>query len=135
MTKSQLSPKAEEIYIERIGSFSPKLIVLAGFMRIVSEKFIHAFDGRIINLHPSLLPSFKGSNAIEQAFKAGVKVTGCTIHWVTSTLDGGPIIDQREVRIKDGDNFELLETKMHIAEHLLLSDVVARFSKGKISQP
>jgi phosphoribosylglycinamide formyltransferase-1 len=129
---ARLSDEAEQAYIERITSFSPKLIVLAGFMRIINRTFIEAFDGQVINLHPSILPSFPGMNGIAQAFDYGVKITGCTVHWVTPTLDSGPIIDQKEVRIEDKDTLELLEKKVHIVEHQLLPDVVARFSKGKI---
>ena len=131
-TGARLSDKAEQTYIERIASFSPKLIVLAGFMRIINRPFIEAFEGRMINLHPSLLPSFPGMNGIGQAFEHGVKLTGCTVHWVTPALDAGPIIDQKEVRIEEQDTLELLEKKVHIVEHQLLPDVVARLSKGKI---
>ena len=129
---ARLSDEAEQTYIERIASFSPKLIVLAGFMRIINRPFIEAFEGRMINLHPSLLPSFPGMNGIGQAFEHGVKLTGCTVHWVTPALDAGPIIDQKEVRIEEQDTLELLEKKVHIVEHQLLPDVVARLSKGKI---
>ena len=129
---AHLTPEADEAYIRRIRLFSPKLIVLAGFMRIISNRFIEAFDGNIINLHPSLLPSFKGTHGISNAYQYGVKVTGCTVHWVIPTLDAGPIIDQKEVRVEDSDTLEMLETKIHIAEHQLLPDVVARLSKGKI---
>lgn len=129
---ARLSDEAEQAYIERIASFSPKLIVLAGFMRIINRPFIEAFEGRMINLHPSLLPSFQGMNGIGQAFDHGVKLTGCTVHWVTPALDAGPIIDQKEVRIEEKDTLELLEKKVHIVEHQLLPDVVARLSKGKI---
>ena len=128
----RLSKQAEQVYIERISLFSPKLIVLAGFMRIIDQKFIDAFGGNIINLHPSLLPSFPGMNGIGQAFKHGVKVTGCTVHWVTAELDAGPIIDQKTVRVEEEDTLELLEKKVHIIEHQLLPDVVARISKGRI---
>jgi phosphoribosylglycinamide formyltransferase-1 len=131
----RLSKEAEAAYIERMQDFSPKLIVLAGFMRILREPFVEAFGGRVINLHPSLLPSFKGANGIKDAYDFGVKVTGCTVHWVTAALDAGPIIDQKEVRIEDSDTFELLKKKVHIAEHSLLPDVVARLSKGKIKDP
>ncbi len=131
----RLSSEAEAAYIERIQTFSPKLIVLAGFMRILREPFIDAFGGRVINLHPSLLPSFKGPRGIKEAYDLGVKITGCTVHWVTSALDAGPIVDQKEVRIEDTDTLELLEKKIHIAEHRLLPDVVARLSKGKIKEP
>ena len=129
---ARLSNEAEQTYIERIASFSPKLIVLAGFMRIINRPFIEAFEGRMINLHPSLLPSFPGMDGIAQAFDHGVKLTGCTVHWVTPALDAGPIIDQKEVRIEEQDTLELLEKKVHIVEHQLLPDVVARLSKGKI---
>ncbi len=132
---ARLSKEAEQAYIERIRSFSPKLIVLAGFMRIIERPFIEAFEGRIINLHPSLLPSFPGMAGIQQAYEHGVKVTGCTVHWVTADLDAGPIIDQKEVRIEDSDTLEMLETKVHIAEHRLLPDVIAKLSKGKIKEP
>lgn len=129
-----LSESAEQSYIERIDSFSPKLIILAGFMRILRQPFIDAFAGRVINLHPSLLPSFKGADGIAQAYEAGVKITGCTVHWVTPALDAGPIIDQKAVRIEDSDTLARLEKKMHLAEHQLLPDVVSRMSKGKLAQ-
>lgn len=130
-----LSEEAEQAYIERISTFSPKLIVLAGFMRILRKPFIEAFGGCVINLHPSLLPSFKGANGIQDAYEYGVKITGCTVHWVTSALDAGPIVDQKEVRIEDSDTLDHLKKKVHIAEHQLLPDVVARLSKGKIKEP
>ncbi|NQY33104.1 MAG: phosphoribosylglycinamide formyltransferase [Coraliomargarita sp.] len=130
-----LSEEAEQAYIERIESFSPKLIVLAGFMRILRKPFIDAFGGRVINLHPSLLPSFKGASGIKDAYEYGVKLTGCTVHWVTSDLDAGPIVDQKEVRIEDSDTLDHLAKKVHIAEHQLLPDVVARLSKGKLKAP
>ncbi|MGB0272841.1 MAG: phosphoribosylglycinamide formyltransferase [Opitutales bacterium] len=131
-TGPRLSAEADAIYIERIRSFSPKLIVLAGFMRILSPAFIDAFEGKIINLHPSLLPSFKGAHGIRDAYDYGVKVTGCSVHWVTPALDGGPILDQKTVRIDAADTLELLEKKVHIAEHQLLPSVVARLSKGEL---
>ncbi|MEM8867703.1 MAG: phosphoribosylglycinamide formyltransferase [Verrucomicrobiota bacterium] len=128
---ARLSEAVEAKYIERIEMFSPKLIVLAGFMRILTRKFIDAFDGKVINLHPSLLPSFPGMHGIQQAYDHGVKITGCTVHWVTADLDAGPIIDQKDVRIEDSDTLQMLEAKIHIAEHRLLPDVVARLSKEK----
>jgi phosphoribosylglycinamide formyltransferase 1 len=131
---ARLSDEAEQAYIERIRSFSPKLIVLAGFMRIIQRPFIDAFEGRVINLHPSLLPSFPGMHGIKQAYDHGVKITGCTVHWVTSDLDAGPIIDQKEIRIDEKDTLDILEKKVHIVEHQLLPDVIARLSKGKIKE-
>jgi phosphoribosylglycinamide formyltransferase-1 len=132
---ARMTDEAERAYIERIQSFSPKLIVLAGFMRIIKRPFIEAFEGRMINLHPSLLPSFPGISGIQQAYEYGVKMTGCTTHWVTPELDAGPIIDQRVVPIEDSDTLEVLTKKVHIAEHALLPDVVTRLSKGIISAP
>ena len=132
---ARLTNMAEQVYIERIQSFSPKLIVLAGFMRIIKRPFIDAFKGRMINLHPSLLPSFPGMSSIQQAFDYGVRITGCSIHWVTPELDAGPIIDQKAVRIEESDTLEILTKKVHIAEHSLLPDVVSRLSKGEISAP
>ena len=125
---ARLSKTAEQAYIERISSFSPKLIVLAGFMRIIDSSFISAFKGRIINLHPSLLPSFPGKDAVQHAYEYGVKITGCTVHWVTSDLDAGPIINQKEVRIDKSDTPELLAKKVHVAEHQLLPEVVTHLS-------
>ena len=132
---ARMTDEAELAYIDRIQSFSPKLIVLAGFMRIINRPFIEAFEGRMINLHPSLLPSFPGISGIQQAYDYGVKITGCTTHWVTPELDAGPIIDQKVVPIEDSDTLEVLTRKVHIAEHALLPDVVTRLSKGKISAP
>jgi phosphoribosylglycinamide formyltransferase-1 len=129
---ARLSDEAEQAYIERIQSFSPKLIVLAGFMRIITRPFIDAFGGQMINLHPSLLPSFPGVGGIQQAYEFGVKITGCTVHWVTPELDAGPIIEQKEVRIDETDTLDTLTKKIHIAEHALLPDVVSALSKGKI---
>lgn len=132
---ARLSEAAEQSYIERIDLFNPSLIILAGFMRIIGPRFIDAFEGRVLNLHPSLLPSFKGAHGIREAFEAGVKITGCTVHWVTPDLDAGPVVDQKSVRIDPGDSLALLEKKIHVAEHQLLPNVVARMSQGDIPLP
>ena len=129
---ARLNSTAESALIKRILSFKPELIVLAGFMRILSKPFINTFEGKIINLHPSLLPSFKGAHGIRDAYQYGVKVTGCSVHWVTPALDDGPIIDQKSVRIDPADTLESLEKKIHAVEHQLLPDVVARLSSGKL---
>jgi phosphoribosylglycinamide formyltransferase-1 len=132
---ARLTADAETAYIERIRSFSPRLIVLAGFMRIIGPRFIEAFNGHVLNLHPSLLPSFKGAHGIREAFESGVKVTGCTVHWVTPQLDAGPIIEQKSIRIENSDTLALLEKKMHAAEHQLLPEVIAGLSTGAIPLP
>ncbi len=126
--KTKLSPEEEAAYIEAVRACAPGLVVLAGFMRVLKEPFLRAFAGKIINLHPSLLPSFAGLNAIGQAFEKGVKIAGCTVHWVSEEVDGGRIIDQKAVRLEDGDTLESFEEKMHAAEHALLPEVIARLS-------
>lgn len=126
--KTKLDGEAEQRYIEAISAWKPDLIVLAGFMRIIKSGFIRAFPGKIINLHPSLLPAFKGLDGIGQAFRYGVKYTGCTVHDVTEDVDSGPIIDQAIIRIDEGDTVESVEKKMHRAEHELLPAVIAKLS-------
>jgi phosphoribosylglycinamide formyltransferase-1 len=98
-------------------------------MRVLKPGFLDAFAGKIINLHPSLLPAFPGLDAIGQALRSGAKTTGCTVHSVTSEVDGGPILDQATVRIESSDTIETLTEKVHAAEHALLPAVVARLSE------
>jgi len=133
--RTKLEGQGEAGYISAIRESRAELVVLAGFMRVIKPGFLEAFAGRMINLHPSLLPSFKGLHGIRQAWEYGVKVTGCTVHFVTGAVDGGPIIDQKAVRIEETDTLETLEAKIHGAEHALLPDVIARLSEGKISLP
>lgn len=127
--KTKLDGHAEQHYIATIVEARPDLIVLAGFMRVLKLPFLSKFEGKIINLHPSLLPSFPGLDGIGQAFRRGVKVTGCTVHYVTPEVDGGPIIDQATVRIEPSDTLESLSAKVHAAEHELLPAVIARLSQ------
>ncbi len=128
--KTKLEGVGEERFIAAVQAAQPDLVVLAGFMRVVKPGFLNAFAGKIINLHPSLLPSFPGLDGIGQAWRRGVKVTGCTVHGVTAEVDGGPIIDQAVVRIEADDTLESLSAKMHAAEHELLPRVIARLSEG-----
>jgi phosphoribosylglycinamide formyltransferase 1 len=130
--KTKLDGDGEQHYIAAILSCRPDLIILAGFMRVLKMPFLTKFEGKIINLHPSLLPSFPGLDAIGQAFRRGVKITGCTVHYVTLDVDGGPIIDQAPVRIEANDTLESLATKVHAAEHALLPAVIARLSEGAV---
>ena len=101
------------------------LICLAGYMRLLSPCFIEAFRGRILNIHPSLLPSFPGLDAQRQALEHSAKVSGCTVHFVDETLDGGPIIAQREVPVQEGDTVESLSARILEQEHKLYADAVA----------
>lgn len=130
--RTKFDDAGEARYIEAIQNCRPDLIVLAGFMRILKSRFIDAFANKIINLHPSLLPSFPGLDGIGQAWRRGVKITGCTVHYVTAEVDGGPIIDQAALRIEKTDTLETLATKVHAAEHALLPSVVARLSEEAV---
>lgn len=128
--KTKLDGHAEQHYLAAITACQADLIVLAGFMRVLKPPFLGMFEGRIINIHPSLLPSFPGLDGIGQAFRRGVKITGCTVHRVTAEVDGGPILDQAAVRLESGDTLETLAAKIHAAEHALLPAVIARLSEA-----
>ena len=128
--KTKLEGEGEARFIAAVRAAQADLVVLAGFMRVIKPGFLTAFAGKIINLHPSLLPSFPGLDGIGQAFRRGVKVTGCTVHGVTLEVDGGPIIDQAVVRVEAGDTLESLAVKVHAAEHALLPAVIAKLSAG-----
>jgi phosphoribosylglycinamide formyltransferase-1 len=106
------------------------LVCLAGYMRLLSASFIEAFRHRILNIHPSLLPSFPGLDAQQQAIEHGVKWTGCTVHFVDETLDGGPIITQRVVPIRDDDTHETLAARILTQEHQAYAEAVALVCSG-----
>lgn len=108
------------------------LIVLAGFMRMLSADFIKEYAGRIINIHPSLLPSFKGSQGLRDAFDYGVKVTGVTVHFVDELMDHGPIILQAPVRIENNDTLASLEEKIHKVEHKLYPEAIKLFLEDRL---
>lgn len=126
--KTKLEGPGEERFIDAIQAAQANLVVLAGFMRVLKPRFLGAFAGRVINLHPSLLPAFPGLDGIGQAFRAGVKVTGCTVHHVTREVDAGQIIEQTQVPVKSDDTLETLSARIHEAEHRLLPAVIARLS-------
>ncbi|MFD2334403.1 phosphoribosylglycinamide formyltransferase [Cohnella sp. GCM10020058] len=109
------------------------LIVLAGYMRILTDVLVGAYEGRMINVHPSLLPSFPGIRAIEQALDYGVKVTGVTVHFVDGGLDSGPIIAQRVIAIETGDTPDTLASRIHAVEHELLPRTVRLIAEGRVS--
>lgn len=115
----------EEEIIRTLRERRVDLICLAGYMRLLSPCFIEAFRGRILNIHPSLLPSFPGLDAQRQALEHGVKFTGCTVHFVDETLDGGPIIAQRVVPVLQGDTVETLSARILEQEHQLYAEAVA----------
>ena len=119
--------KDEAEIIALFNAYNVDLIVMAGWMRIVSKKFCEAFSGRIINLHPSLLPKYKGLDAVERAIIAGETETGCSVHFVTEELDSGAIIKQQEVPILPGDTVESVTRAVQQAEHYLLPLVINAF--------
>jgi phosphoribosylglycinamide formyltransferase 1 len=110
------------------------LIILAGFMILISSDFLSSFKGEIINIHPSILPSFPGLNSQKRAFEYGVKYSGCTVHFVTEETDGGPIIMQGIVPCYDSDNAETLTSRILKKEHVILPKVVKMIVEGKIER-
>jgi phosphoribosylglycinamide formyltransferase-1 len=115
----------EQEIVSVLGQEKIDLICLAGYMRVLSPFFVDAFSVRILNIHPSLLPAFPGLDAQRQALEHGVKVSGCTVHFVDNTLDGGPIIAQRAVPVLDDDTVETLSSRILEQEHILYPEALA----------
>jgi phosphoribosylglycinamide formyltransferase-1 len=111
---------------------APGLVVLAGYMRIVGQAVLDAFPGRIVNIHPALLPAFKGLRAVQQAVDAGAAEAGCTTHLVTGDLDGGPILVQAGLRVRPGETVESLQRRILALEHLVLPRTVQLFAEGRV---
>lgn len=130
--RTKLDEDAECAYVAALQEAQVDLIVLAGFMRVLKGDFLRAFDGRIVNVHPSLLPSFPGLEAWKQALDHGVKVTGCTVHFVDAGVDAGPIIGQQTVPALDDDTAATLHARIHAAEHELYPRCVAAIARGEI---
>ena len=123
----------ERQIVAKIARYDIGLVVLAGFMRILTPYFIGRFANRIINIHPSLLPSFPGTNSVRQALDYGVKQTGCTVHFVREEVDAGPIILQAVVPVTEEDTEETLLEKVHTEEHRILPEAVRLFCEGRLS--
>lgn len=122
----------EDRIIQRLEEAKIDLIVLAGFMRMLSTEFIQRFRLKILNIHPAVLPSFKGTQGIEDAFNYGVKVTGVTVHFVDEEMDHGPIILQQAVKIDESDTLHSLELKIHKIEHKIYPEAIRLFIEGKL---
>lgn len=122
----------EQEAIKALEQEAVDLIVLAGFMRILSPSFVNRFQNKILNIHPALLPAFKGAQAIKDAFDYGVKVTGVTVHFVDENMDHGPIILQKAVAVDETDSLESLESKIHKVEHKLYPEAIRLFSEGRL---
>ena len=110
---------------EAVAAYNPDVVVSSGFMRIVSPRFIDAFNGRYLNTHPALLPAFPGAHGVRDAMAYGVKVTGCTVHWADAGVDTGPIIAQEAVTIEDSDTEESLHERIKVVERRLLVSTLA----------
>lgn len=118
---------------DRVASYDPDLVVSAGFMRIVAPVFVDAFPGKIINLHPALLPSFAGAHGVRDALAHGVKVTGSTVHFIDYEVDHGPIILQEAVRVEATDTEESLHGRIKAVEHRLLPQACRLILEGKVA--
>jgi len=123
--KTKLEPEIEEDVVRLLREADVELVVLAGYMRVVKAPLLDAFPQRIINIHPSLLPKYRGLEAWKQALEAGETVTGCTVHYVNAAIDAGEILGQETVPINLGDTPESLHARIQIAEHRLLPAVLA----------
>ena len=118
---------------DTIAAYSPDLIVLAGFMRILTEQFIKRFSGRILNIHPSLLPAFSGLDTHRRALDEGVKLHGCTVHFVTPALDHGPIVIQAAVPVLPDDDEERLAARVLQQEHVVYPQAIRWFLEGRLA--
>ena len=129
--RTKMEPEAEERVARLLREAEVGLVVLAGYMRMVKEPLLEAFAGRMINIHPSLLPAFPGLDAWKQALAAGVAETGCTVHWVDRGMDTGPILAQRKVPVLPGDTAETLHARIQVAEHEVYPAVVRGIAEAR----
>ncbi|MEW6158115.1 MAG: phosphoribosylglycinamide formyltransferase [Verrucomicrobiota bacterium] len=130
--RTKLDEESERTYIEVLQTAGVDLVVLAGFMRILKGEFLRAFPQRVINIHPALLPSFPGLEAWKQALEYGVKVTGCTVHFVDQGVDTGPIIAQQTVPVLDEDTPATLHERIQTVERVLYPQTIAAIARSEI---
>jgi phosphoribosylglycinamide formyltransferase 1 len=119
--------------IDLIDTFNPKLVVLAGFMRILSATFVRHYQGRLLNIHPSLLPRYKGLHTHQRVLEAGDREHGCTVHFVTEELDGGPLVVQAVVPVESTDSPTSLAQRVHAQEHQIYPLAIRWFAEGRLS--
>lgn len=124
---------ADEAIAAELKAAGAEYVVMAGYMRKLTPVMLNAFPDRVLNLHPALLPSFKGAHAIQDAFDAGVKVTGVTVHFANEDYDKGPIVAQRAVPVEEGDTLETLEARIHEVEHKLYPEVLRLVAEGRVT--
>lgn len=139
ITTSVIEPKPcktpaafDKVILQELKDFQIDFVVLAGYMRILSPVVVRAYKNKILNIHPALLPAFKGAHAIKDAFDHGVKVTGVTVHVVDEKVDNGPIIFQEPVNVYPSESFKSLEARIHNIEHKLYPQAIALFADKKI---
>ena len=130
--RTKLDEESERAYITKLQEAQVDLVVLAGFMRILKGDFLRAFQNRVVNIHPSLLPAFPGLEAWKQALDYGVKVAGCTVHFVDQGVDSGPIIAQETVPVLDGDTSATLHERIQQAERRVYPRAIAGLARGEI---
>jgi len=131
--KSKRRVAHERLVDAELEAADVELVVLSGYMRILTPWFVRRWKGRLVNIHPSLLPDFPGAHAHRDALAAGVSVTGCTVHLVDEGVDSGPILAQREIEVLPGDDEKALQERVKGVEHLLYPDVLDRLCSGQIS--
>ncbi|GAB4330790.1 MAG: phosphoribosylglycinamide formyltransferase [Candidatus Abyssubacteria bacterium] len=130
--RTRLDSQTEAHYVKCLKERGVELVVLAGFMRMLKEEFLNAYPNRIINIHPSLLPAFRGLEAWKQALEYGVKYTGCTVHFVELGMDTGPIIMQAVVEVKEDDTPETLHQRIQVQEHIIYPETIRRIAEKRV---
>ncbi len=124
---------ADARIVDELRAAGAEYVVMAGYMRKVTPVMLDAFPDRVLNLHPALLPAFKGAHAIQDAYDAGVKVTGVTVHFANEDYDKGPIVAQRAVEVREGDALEDLEARIHEVEHVIYPEVLRQIAEGRVT--
>ena len=124
---------ADRRIVDALAEAGAEYVVMAGYMRMVTDVLLDAFPNRVVNLHPALLPSFRGAHGIQDAWDAGVKVTGVTVHFANAEYDKGPIIAQRPVEVCEDDTVDTLEARIHDVEHELYPQVIQLIAEGRVS--
>jgi len=130
--RTKLEPDVEQRYVAALRERNVELVCLAGFMRVLKDDFLNAFPGRVINIHPALLPAFPGLQSWKQALDYGAKVAGCTVHFVDAGVDSGPIIVQAAVPVLDSDTAQTLHARIQIEEHRIYPEAVRLIAQGRL---
>jgi phosphoribosylglycinamide formyltransferase 1 len=130
--RTKLEPEVEQRYVAALRQHNVELVCLAGFMRVLKDDFLKAFPGRVINIHPALLPAFPGLESWKQALDHGAKFAGCTVHFVDAGVDSGPIIVQAAVPVLDGDTAQTLHARIQVEEHRIYPEAVRLIASGRL---